>query len=323
MLRNLIDLAKRSFNETARIRHLNALGSIYYSQGKFRLQIDTLRNAYHLVNKYQFPLHRILTLSNMALAHVALAEYSIAIRLIIEVRSYAEKHKLSNIPTYHYSIGAGAFMPLGKLQNVNFHRYLELLKETAEKSKNIISLGHMDLKYGDYYYFADQSNDSKKHYLKSIDIFRTTNAKDDMLEALLKLSLVHRNINDHKMAHDYARQAAKIFREINCGYLKPLYSYVMALNECHDDPESLAPMLEAINVSRAFGTREWTWQIQFHLARLYREAGDISNSVKYCRESINTLKEITESFDDPDQTSSYLQVPLRRQVFDFVKSLRS
>jgi hypothetical protein len=130
-------------------------------------------------------------------------------------------------------------------------------------------------------------------------------------------------MNDHVQARDYAKQAAKIFREINCGYLKPLYSYVAALSEVHDNPDSLAPMLEAIDVSRTFGTREWTWQIQFHLARLYKEAGDISNSVKYCRESINTLKEITESFDNPEQISSYLQVPLRTQVFDFVKSLKS
>jgi tetratricopeptide (TPR) repeat protein len=130
-------------------------------------------------------------------------------------------------------------------------------------------------------------------------------------------------MNNHEKARDYAKQAAKIFREINCGYLKPLYSYVIALNEVHDNPESLAPMLEAIDVSREFGTREWTWQIQFELARLYKQAGDISNSVKYCRESINTLKEITESFDNSEQISSYLQVPLRAQVFDFVKSLKS
>jgi tetratricopeptide (TPR) repeat protein len=184
-------------------------------------------------------------------------------------------------------------------------------------------MGQKEIIQGDYAYLFEGLINSGKHYANAYSIFQEANAKDDMLETLLKLSLVHRHSGDHEAARDYARQAAKIFREINCGYLKPLYSYVAALTEVHDHPESLAPMLEAIDVSRTFGTREWTWQIQFELARLYKKAGDISNSVKYCREAINTLKEITESFDDSEQISSYLEVPLRKQVFDFVKSLKS
>jgi hypothetical protein len=82
-------------------------------------------------------------------------------------------------------------------------------------------------------------------------------------------------------------------------------------------------MVEAIDTSKAFGTREWTWQIQYHLAGLYKEAGDISNAVKYSREAVNTLKEITEAFDNSEQISSYLSVPLRAQVFEFIKGLRS
>jgi len=322
MLHNLINLAEQSCDEIKRIRLLNSLGSIHFSKGQYNHQIETLNIAYYLVNKYQASDYIVITLSNIALAHIALANYSAALKLIKEVELSIEKFHVSDPPTFYFSIGARAFRFFGALYRDKYFEYLESLERAAHRSNNKISLGHMNLGYGDYNYFGMTFKDSGEHFLKALTIFEAANAKDDMLEALLKLSLAHHHMDDLETARDYGKQAAKIFREINCGYLKPLYSYVIALSECHDNPESLAPMLEAIDVSREFGTREWTWQIQFELARLYKQAGDISNSVKYCRESINTLKEITESFDNPEQISSYLQVPLRAQVFDFVKSLK-
>jgi len=323
MLRNLIHLAEQSYDEMKRIEHLNKLGSIHYSQGKFSHQIDTLNNAYHLVNKYQASIYVISILSNMALAHIALANYSVALSLNEEAKSSTGKHHTTNIPAYHYSIGASTFMFFGKLYINKYFEYLDSLEHAAYKSNNRINLGHMDLRYGDHNYYNMKFEDSAKHYFIALENFEKANARDDILEALSKLSLVHRFMNDHEKARKYSMQGAKIIREIDCGYLKPLYSYVLALTEYRDDKQTLAPLLEAIDTCRAYGTRELTWQIQFHLAQHYKDVGDISNSVKYCRESINTLKEITESFDNSDQIYSYLQVPLRHQVFEFVKSLKS
>ncbi len=323
MLRKLIGLMDQSFNEVKRTKHINKLGGIHYVQGQFEKQIDTLKDAYHLVSKYPTSMNRVNILSNMALAHYSLANYSSALSLIEEIKSSIDKYQMTDLPTYYYSVGAETFMIFGDLYRKKYLEYSELLKKISLKSKNRISLGHMNIRYGEFSYISMNYDNSVKYFSRALYLFKGANAKDDILEALLKLSLANRFMEEHGKARDYARQAAKIFREINCGYLKPLYSFVIALTECHDNPDSLAPMLEAIATSRAFGTREWTWQIQFQLARLYKQAGDISNSVKYCRESINTLKEITESFDDSEQISSYLQVPLRTQVFDFVKSLRS
>ena len=323
MLRNLISLTKKSFNENARIRHINKLGSIHYIQGQFNHQLETLKDAYHLVNKYQASINKTNILSNMALAHCELANYSSALSLIEEVKLSFDKFHRSDLPTYYFSIGARTFMFFGELYRDKYYEYLDSLEKTALRSNNKISLGHMNLRYGDYKYYDTKYENGAKYYSKALNLFQETNARDDMLEALLRLSLAHRFINDYENAREYAKRAAKIIREINCGYLKPLYSYVIALTEYHDDLGTLAPLLEAIETCRAYGTRELTWQIQFQLARHYKKVDDISNSVKYCRESMNILKEITESFDNSDQIYSYLQVPLRQKVFDFVKNLNS
>ncbi len=323
VLGKMIALDKLSCDEISRIDHMSGLAGLNYIQGKFNDQIGILDKACHLAKIYQAYSHLIVFLANKALGHISIANFSEAIALIFEGSQYIAKYNVSAISPTFPSTGARAFLLMGSLYHDKYKEFTETSKESIHKYNNKIGLGHLELRHADSAYYNLELKTAINHALISSDIFKGANAKDDLLEALLKLSLTHRHMGDHEIARDYARQAAKIFREINCGYLKPLYSYVIALSEVHDNSKSLAPMLEAIDVSREFGTREWTWQIQFELARLYKQAGDISNSVKYSRESINTLKEITEAFDNSEQISSYLQVPLRTQVFDFVKSLKS
>jgi tetratricopeptide (TPR) repeat protein len=322
MTQKLIAIAEQSCDERGHIRYISNQAGIYYVQGHFNKQIEILSNAYNMIRKYQLYRDLLGVISNLALAYMSIAKYSESINLINDGCESIKTYGISVIPPFYHSISAHSFMYLGDQYKNEYEEQINKLGALARQNRNKHSLGHKELISGEYQYFHMVYKESAKHYSKAFAIFHNINAKDDMLDALLKMSLAHRYMNDHEKAREYAKRAAKIFREINCGYLKPLYTYVIALTDYYDNQGTLAPLLEAIDTCRAYGTRELTWQIQFQLAQHYKNVGDISASIKYCRESINTLKEITESLNDSNQIYSYLKVPLRQQVFCFVKSLK-
>jgi hypothetical protein len=71
------------------------------------------------------------------------------------------------------------------------------------------------------------------------------------------------------------------------------------------------------------GTREFTWQIYRELALLHKEKGEIKKALSNFRNSIETIRQITESIDGDDVKTSYLSVPFRKRVFEEIKDLKN
>ena len=323
MTEELIKLAKQTCNTREVIRYMTTKAGIHYIQGRFSDQIELLNNAYNMTDKYNinYDLHTIF--SNLVFGYMTIAMYSEAINLLRKSQAFITDHKISLLPFAYFSIGAHTLLYVGDLYLKDFLEWIKRLEESAIKSHNKHSLGFKELITGEYQYFNTAFEKASEHFGEALEIFTSLKGRDDMLDALLRLSLAYRQMGDHERAGDYARRGTEIFEQIRCGYLEPLHAFVTALVECDRNPDSPSPLLEAIDTSRRYGTREWTWQIQFELARFHKRSGDISGAVKYAREAINTLREITEPFDDPEMVSPYLEVPLRKQVFEFVKSLKS
>jgi tetratricopeptide (TPR) repeat protein len=91
---------------------------------------------------------------------------------------------------------------------------------------------------------------------------------------------------------------------------------------CADDEDARQLLAEGLRTSKKMGTRETTWQIQRELALHHRDRGEYRKALDYFQDAIETLKQITETLDEEELKVSYLEVPIRKRIFDEIKEMR-
>ena len=79
---------------------------------------------------------------------------------------------------------------------------------------------------------------------------------------------------------------------------------------------------EALRTSRKMGTREITWQIQREFALYYKGRDELHRALSHYKDTVDTIKQITETIDEEELKMSYLEVPFRKRVFDEIKNLK-
>jgi tetratricopeptide (TPR) repeat protein len=126
-----------------------------------------------------------------------------------------------------------------------------------------------------------------------------------------------------KEAAKHLKEARGIFDEIHCRYLEPsLLLAEGALTRRQQTQETEKTLSAGLKLSKKMGTRETTWQIYRQLALYYKANGKINKSLSNYRDSIETIRQITESIDGDKLKTSYLSVPFRKRVFDEIKALK-
>ena len=58
------------------------------------------------------------------------------------------------------------------------------------------------------------------------------------------------------------------------------------------------------------------------MALYYRDKGQFKRALKYYKDAVETIKQITESIPTEEIKISYLEVPFRKRVFDEIKELK-
>ena len=158
---------------------------------------------------------------------------------------------------------------------------------------------------------------------KALKAFRDTNDRDDIVDILITISKINIEQNRLDEATANLTEARRIFDEINCKYLESsllLAEGMLARTEDSDDAEEI--LNKALKVTKKMGTREFTWQIYRELALNYRDKGNLNKALTNFRNSIETIRQITESIDGDEIKTSYLSVPFRKRVFDEIKELK-
>jgi tetratricopeptide (TPR) repeat protein len=190
-------------------------------------------------------------------------------------------------------------------------------------NKNIIRFGHSQIKYSFFYYQNFQFTRAFDYSLKALESFRRINDRDDIVDALISLSMINMEEDNTKEAAEHLKEARGIFDEIHCRYLEPsllLAEGTLARKQQTQKTEKI--LSTGLKLSKKMGTRETTWQLYRELALCHKANGEINKALANYRDSVETIRQITESIDGDKLKTSYLSVPFRKRVFDEIKSLK-
>ena len=185
-------------------------------------------------------------------------------------------------------------------------------------------LGHRQLALSRYHYQKLAFRQGITCALKALSHFSSSNDRDDIVDSLSHLAVYETEKGDLNSAIGHVKEARAIFDEIHCEYLRPyLLLAEGAVALAKGDAAAEGILENALATSKKMGTREITWQIQRQLALLFLDSDDIKTSAAFYRDSIESIKQITESIPDDGIKMSYLSLPFRKRVFDEIKTLRS
>ena len=315
-------LEKDTNDDINKISTLRMYGGLYYTTGEFHKTIGLLDEAINLNLKYRNYLGLQVDISNISLAYIFLAEYMKAISYLYKGQKIFKKLGVQKI--YHRFYGKFCFiyLTLGKKKEKDFNFYYNKTKESALQNNNTIRFGHSQMHKSLFYHQRLKIKESNDYALKALKAFRDTNDRDDIVDILITISKINIEQNRLDEAEANLSEARQIFDEINCKYLESsllLAEGMLARVKSYDNAEEI--LSKALKVSRKMGTREFTWQIYRELALFYRDKEDINNAMANFRNSIETIRQITESIDGDEIKTSYLSVPFRKRVFDEIKEL--
>lgn len=159
---------------------------------------------------------------------------------------------------------------------------------------------------------------------KAIALFTKAEDRDDIVLALIQKAIVLASLGKIDEAAKSAKKAVKIYDEIHCEYLKPFLMLGRGMiARLAGESDARALLAEGLRTSRKMGTREMTWQLQRELALYHNDRGEPHKAMEYYQDAIDTLKQITETLDDEELRTSYLEVPIRLRVFNEIKELRA
>ncbi len=322
-IKALLKLEEKTNDEIGKITTLRTLGGIHYIQGNYTKTIEIQKKSLKIAGKYKKIISMITTYSNLSLAFIHLADYQVA----SEYLNYSKKLINAYNIKRQYSIFTGKlcllYMRLGTKTEVEFYKYYILSKSNARIYKNTIRLGHTKLYKSEFFYQRLECSEAEKYAKKALGLFRKANDRDDIVDALIHIVMIGLEAGKIEEAAERVNEAREIFDAINCKYLQPrLLLAEGALGRLREDKNAHEILGKALKISRKMGTRETTWQIYRELALLYKDKGDINKALSNYRDSIETIRQITESIDGDELKTSYLSLPFRKRVFDEIKQLK-
>jgi tetratricopeptide (TPR) repeat protein len=216
------------------------------------------------------------------------------------------------------------YIQLGDHFSSEIKHYSRKLREKAQRNSDQIMLGHRQLALSRYHYQKLTFRQAIACAVNALSHFSSSNDRDDIVDSLSHLAIYEVEKGDLISASGHVKEARAIFDEIHCEYLRPyLLLAEGAVTRAEGDAAAEGILENALATSRKMGTREITWQIQRQLALLFLDSGDIQASAAFYRDSIESIKQITESIPDEGIKMSYLSLPFRKRVFDEIKALRS
>ncbi|MBN2183863.1 MAG: protein kinase [Candidatus Krumholzibacteriota bacterium] len=320
----LIEIARTTFNEIDNIYYLSTLGGYYYIQGEYQNLISTLEKVISLSKKYNDHSGAIFAVSNLAGAYRDLAKYDSALALIDEAGVMIENMLKGNSELNVLLKPQTIYVRLGEYFTAKYKPLSSSFQRKAKKRKNLIMLGHGSLLKSIYYYQNLTLSRAISQASKALEYFRKTADRDDIVETLAHLCIYELEKENFSDAASHISEAREIFDEIHCEYLRPFLLFAEgSLAAITEDPQAERILTEALKISLKMGTRENTWQIQRQLALYHFRSGNINKAVSMYRETIETIKQITESVPGEEIKRSYLSLPFRKRVFEEIKSLKS
>lgn len=316
-------LDKRTQDEFGMISSLRITGGISYVSGLFHDTINTLIKALFLVNKFNIYLSALGFYFNLSLAYRELAEFNKSLAMLEKGNKIIRTHKIKQVNSVITNHLMNINLILGDIKKEEYIYYYEKTRQNALKYQNMIRYGHSQLSYSKYYFQKGIIKKALKYILKANDAFSGSDAKDDIVETKIYIALYSIEADKIEDAAKNLKEARTLFDEIHCYYLKPRLLFAEGcLARVQNNPATLQILEKALRTSKKMGTREVTWQIQHQIALYHKDKGDLHKALGYYRESMETIRQITESIEGEELKLSYLSVPFRKKVFNEIKALK-
>ncbi|MDZ7859335.1 MAG: protein kinase [Candidatus Krumholzibacteriota bacterium] len=327
-IKKYLDIKLKMDNQTNdglnKILSLRMLGGINYINGEFHEAINILKEITEVAGKYKALLPFLTNISNLALMYYSLAEYNKAMLSLNEGIRIIKEYRIKQV--YHRFTGKFCLIyhTLGNEKENDFQKYYKKTKENALRFNNTIQFGISQLYKTRFYSQRLQCGKTVKYIQKALKSFRKTNDRDDIVDALITLSMINLEEGKHTEAAGNLKEARAIFNEIHCRYLEPSLLLAEGGLARKNQTQKAEKILKAgLKLSKKMGTRETTWQLYRQLALYYRANGQINETISNYRNSIETIRQITESIEGDKLKTSYLSVPFRKRVFDEIRELKN
>jgi tetratricopeptide (TPR) repeat protein len=193
---------------------------------------------------------------------------------------------------------------------------------SAKKLNNKINQGHWFNLSALYHYYNLDYDSAIRHLNKALVIFKEASDRDDMLESIIYSCINSIEQDSSASVENDLKAAQNLFNDLKCEYLKPLLLLASGMHErVHNPSEAVGVLTKAKDACEISESLEILWMVYRELALAFQKLGNSSMVVKSYKDSINTLKRITEKFENEKHAISYLSVPIRKRVFDEIKQL--
>jgi len=318
-----INLEEATQDELGKIDSFKLLGGIFFVQGKFHDTINILKRALNLTEKYNDFLGSLTIIGNLSLVYRYLAEYSESQRLLYYGSEIIKKHNIRQVNSVYLNKHVYLDLFFGNAKQKEFLQYSKRSRNNSIKFKNLIGLGHYYLARSIYYYHNLDNKRALKISKKALSLFREADDKDDIVETLCWMSIYLIENKKSNEASNNILEAEEIYNEIKCEYIKPFLLFVKGfLSMSISDNSSFKILTQALRSSKKIGTREYTWLIQRALALNYKKLGELDKTKMYYNDAVETIKQIMEYIEGENLKMSYLSVPIRKRVFNEIRSLK-
>lgn len=318
-----IQIEKRTEASPDLATSMSDLGGCFYTEGSFYKMIDTLKEAHKIAMKYNKYLSAITILSNLSLGYRTVADYGLSLKMLLQAEDFSKREGIQALNSAFLNKPTMLYVMLGKAKETEFKASARRLYERARKTKNRIGSGHHSMAFALYHLNKLQPGEALIHAKKALSLFKRAADRDDVVSALVHIGIIQISLGKPKLARTSLEQAEKIYEEIHCEYLKPLLMLgkaMLARFEQSDDAKKV--LADALRTSKKMGTREITWQIQRESALYYKGRGEPHKALFLYRDTVEMIKQITETIDEEGLKMSYLAVPFRKRVFDEIKNLK-
>jgi len=310
-----------SFVEKARLAEMYA--GVYYTLAEYNKMIPLVEETIDIYNMQRAYYSLIIAMNNLLIAYKELADYSKCLSIIDKIELVIMKNNISHYYSINIVVKAKVYSILGEHFRDNLNKNISICKKIILKEKNPIFMAHYYLALLDNNYFNLKIKKALNYANNASSLFIKVKSRDDSCEALLKKSILLCELGEPGKARRYIKQAWNIYEQIHCEYLLPQLLLARGMVErLNNEDKAIESLREALKVSKKQLTREQTWQIQREMALYYRDKGQFKRALKYYKDAVETIKQITESIPTEEIKLSYLEVPFRKRVFDEIKELK-
>ena len=320
----LMEIAESISDEIRKIKYLLLLGGIYYVRGDFTSQIRILHNVLSLIHRFNATSQLLTALSNLILGYISIGNYERALNLINESKEGILIYEIEQPPPYYYSTIAHTYALLGDAMHSEFIVSMKHLMNESIVSENRINRGHWHYTRSQYHLFNLDFDRCISQGSRAFELFRDADSKDDLVDVSLLLARAFIEKGDRKSAERFLDIASRLYPSVNCDYLSPMLMLVkgMFANQA-GDARAVSVLERSIELAEYSQASETLWMSCRELGRYYLSIGDLNGAARYYRKATEALKRMYSSISSGDLQESFIQVPLRRRVFEEIKRMSS